>query len=57
VVHGNRGRQPKHTIGPPVRQQVIALATGPYAGTNQQHLRDLLQEKALCSLAQAWIVS
>ena len=38
-------RTPATTIGEPVRKQVIALATTTYAGTNQQHLRDLLEER------------
>jgi transposase len=53
VVHGNRDRKPKHTIGEEVRQQVIALATGPYAGCNQQHLRDLLAEREGIVLSRA----
>src|SRR5947209_6112880 len=53
VVHGNRDRKPKHTIGEEVRQQVIALARGPYAGCNQQHLRDLLAEREGIVLSRA----
>lgn len=45
VVHGNRGRQPAHTISQEVRQQVAELARTTYAGCNQQHLRDLLEER------------
>ncbi len=45
VVHGNRGRKPKHTITAQMRQQVIVLAQTTYQGCNQQHLRDLLQER------------
>src|SRR5579885_3345382 len=45
LAHGNRGRQPVSTIGEEVRKQVIVLATTTYAGTNQQHLRDLLEER------------
>jgi transposase len=45
VVHGNRDRKPKHSIGDQVRKQVIALAQTTYAGCNQQHLRDLLEER------------
>ncbi|HEY6406936.1 MAG TPA: helix-turn-helix domain-containing protein, partial [Ktedonobacteraceae bacterium] len=53
VVHGNRGRQPKHRIGDEVRQQVIALAREPYEGCNQQHLRDLLAEREGIVLSRA----
>jgi len=40
VVHGNRGRKPKHTITAQMRQQVIVLAQTTYQGCNRQHLRD-----------------
>jgi len=53
VVHGNRGRKPKHRIGDEVRQQVIALAREPYEGCNQQHLRDLLAEREGIVLSRA----
>lgn len=53
VVHGNRGRKPKHRIGDDVRQQVIALAREPYEGCNQQHLRDLLAEREGIVLSRA----
>lgn len=45
LVHGNRGRQPVHTIHSEVRSRVVALAQTTYAGCNQQHLRDLLEER------------
>lgn len=44
VVHGNRGRPPAHTIRQEVRTRVVELAQTTYAGCNQQHLRDLLEE-------------
>ncbi|HEY6410433.1 MAG TPA: ISNCY family transposase [Ktedonobacteraceae bacterium] len=53
VVHGNRGRKPKHRIGDEVREQVIALAREPYEGCNQQHLRDLLAEREGIVLSRA----
>ena len=53
VVHGNRGRKPKHRIRDEVRQQVIALAREPYEGCNQQHLRDLLAEREGIVLSRA----
>ena len=53
VVHGNRGRKPKHRIGDEVRQQVVALAQEPYEGCNQQHLRDLLAEREGIVLSRA----
>lgn len=52
-MHGNRGHKPKHTIGPEVREQVLELARTTYAGCNQQHLRDLLQEREGIVLSRA----
>ena len=45
LAHGNRGHKPAHTISEEVRTQVVALASTTYQGCNQQHLRDLLQER------------
>lgn len=45
LAHGNRGRPPAHTISLEVRQRVEALARTTYAGCNQQHVRDLLEER------------
>ncbi|GAC1614152.1 MAG: ISNCY family transposase [Gemmatimonadaceae bacterium] len=42
LAHGNRGRQPMHTLPMAVRQQVIALAMGKYSGFNQVHLTERL---------------
>src|SRR5919202_2600335 len=47
LAHGNRGRTPRHTIPPRVRQQVLARATTDYAGANFPHLRDLLAQDGL----------
>jgi transposase len=44
LAHGNRGRQPAHTLPMEVRQQVITLATGKYGGFNQVHLTEQLGE-------------
>jgi transposase len=53
LAHGNRGRQPATTIVQSVRQRVLELATTTYAGTNQQHLRDLLEEREGISLSRS----
>jgi transposase len=53
VVHGNRGRKPKHSISLGVRQQVMMLAQTTYAGCNQQHLRDLLEEREGMNLSRS----
>jgi len=44
VVHGNRGRPPAHIVPEETRQRVRALATGKYAGFNQQHLTEQCAE-------------
>jgi len=53
VAHGNRGRKPVHTIREDVRKQVLALATTTYQGCNQQHLRDLLDEREGITLSRS----
>jgi transposase len=53
VVHGNRDRKPKQSIRDEVRKQVIALAQTTYQGCNQQHLRDLLEEREGIKLSRA----
>ncbi len=45
LAHGNRGRRPVHTTAAEVAEQVVSLAQTTYAGCNQQHLRDLLEER------------
>ncbi|MDQ6677688.1 MAG: ISNCY family transposase [Acidobacteriota bacterium] len=42
VRHGNHGRSPVNTIGPDVRDLVIGLAKGKYAGFNDSHLHEKL---------------
>lgn len=53
LAHGNRGRQPQSTIAPEVRKQVLVLATTKYVGANQQHLRDLLEEREGLKLSRS----
>lgn len=45
LVHGNRGRTPAHALSPGLKQRVLALAQGKYAGCNDQHLSELLAEQ------------
>lgn len=48
VYHGNRGRSPANAIPGPVRQAVVELASGTYAGFNHHHLHEKLgQEEGL----------
>jgi len=53
LVHGNRGRQPAHTIPEEVRQQVMTLATGKYVGFNQQHLTEQLGDEEGIALSRS----
>lgn len=45
VVHGNRGRPPARATPEDLREQLRALANGPYAGVNHTHLAELLRER------------
>jgi transposase len=55
LAHGNRGRRPAHATSQDVAQQVVALAQTTYRGCNQQHLRDLLEEREGIVLARATV--
>lgn len=44
LVHGNRGRCPVHALAAAVKEQILELAQGRYAGCNDQHLTELLAE-------------
>lgn len=45
LAHGNRGRQPVHTLPPEIREQVVELARGRYEGFNHHHLTEVLAEE------------
>jgi hypothetical protein len=45
LVHGNAGRVPANRVAELVRDRVVELATGRYAGVNRSHLADLLAER------------
>jgi len=45
LVHGNRGRKPVHTLDAGLRERVVTLAEGAYAGCNDQHFSELLAER------------
>jgi len=40
LVHGNRGRRPVHALDGGIRERVVTLAEGIYAGCNDQHLTE-----------------
>ena len=45
LAHGNRGRLPHNTVDAEVAARVVTLTREKYAGVNQQHLTELLQER------------
>jgi len=47
LVHGNRGRPSGRRPPTATRQQILALARGPYAGLNTTHLTKKLQAEGL----------
>jgi len=53
LVHGNRGRQPAHTLSAEMREQVCELATGKYGGFNQVHLTEQLGEREGIALSRS----
>jgi transposase len=55
VAHGNRGRQPSHTIPASARQAVLDLAQERYRGANHTHLSELLAEREGISLSRSTV--
>src|SRR5690348_11942765 len=53
VAHGNRGRQPAHTLPMAVRQRVSRLANEKYGGFNQQHLTEQLEANEGIALSRS----
>jgi transposase len=53
VHHGNQGRQPVNAIAPEVRERVIELAIGKYAGFNDSHLHEKLTRNEGLTLSRA----
>ncbi len=45
LAHGNTGRTPAHALDPALAARVVAFAQDGYAGLNDSHLRDLLEER------------
>src|SRR5262247_1866602 len=44
VLHGNRGRRPRHRIAEAVRARVVELRREKYGGFNDQHFSEKLAE-------------
>ncbi len=53
LVHGNRGRQPAHTIDPALKTRIVTLAKTTYAGINDSHLCELLAEREGIRISRA----
>lgn len=53
VHHGNRGRQPANAIASEIRDRVIGLAVGKYAGFNDSHLHEKLTRDDGLTLSRA----
>src|SRR5258708_6522976 len=53
MMHGNRGKRSSRRISDEIRQQVSSLVQGKYAGCNQHHVRDLLEEREGIQLSRA----
>src|SRR3989337_3203824 len=45
LAHGNRGRPSARRLAATIRARVLTLARTTYAGANDHHLTDLLQER------------
>jgi transposase len=45
LVHGNTGRRPAHALDPALARRVVAFAKDGYAGLNDTHLGELLEER------------
>lgn len=55
LVHGNRGRRPVWTTAPATAARIVALAQGPYAACNQQHLTEMLAEREAIQVSRATV--
>jgi hypothetical protein len=52
-VHGNRGIRPPSATPQIIRDRVIELARGPYAGFNHTHLTEMLAERESLTLSRS----
>ncbi len=55
IAHGNRGRRPVHAVEEGVRKQVVELAQGVYAGCNQYHMTEFLEERECLCLSRSTV--
>ncbi len=47
LVHGNRGRKPKHTVSADLKAAVVYLAQGKYSGFNHTHFTEKLEGEGI----------
>ncbi len=55
LAHGNRGRTPPNAIGAALRQQIVELFQGKYAGFNTQHFTESLSRREGINLSRSTI--
>lgn len=55
VVHGNRGRRPRHSTPIAIRALVAALRRGRYAGFNDEHFTEKLREVEKLDLSRSTV--
>jgi transposase len=55
LAHGNRDRQPAHTIADDVRHQVVELVRTRYAGLNDTHLTEKLADVERITLSRSTV--
>jgi len=53
LVHGNRARASERRVPDDLRERLLALATGRYAGANDTHLAELLAEREGIALSRS----
>jgi len=53
LAHGNRGRQPANALPAEVKEKVVLLAGGKYAGFNHSHLTEKLGEREDAHLSRS----
>ena len=52
VIHGNRKRKPVNAVAGKVKDLVVELKTGKYAGTNFSHFAELPEEREGIDISQ-----
>jgi transposase len=56
LIHGNRGRKPKHTLSEELKQEVVRLYEEKYFGSNFCHYSQLLQEHEKIALSASSVM-